>query len=148
MQNARKLNTIRGRKSNSLSLRFFKCGIFQAAFYVMQFIKGTSSNRGESDEDVKYIPSIKVESKLDADELRLEYGIGYKLLVKQGFKPGRGIGLRKNGISEPIRASIRKDKGSLNYKDFEEPAQESKKRVAPSSLTVDEIPDALEIVVN
>ncbi|CAG8559836.1 7543_t:CDS:10 [Paraglomus brasilianum] len=53
-----------------------------------------------------------------------QYGIGFKLLQKQGFQPGKGLGKSGEGIAEPILVKPRPTKMGLAYRNFQERTQQ------------------------
>ncbi|GIZ04614.1 tuftelin-interacting protein 11, partial [Caerostris extrusa] len=48
-------------------------------------------------------------------------GIGQKLLLQMGYKPGKGLGKSLQGITTPIEAKLRKGKGAIGLYGPEQP---------------------------
>lgn len=49
-----------------------------------------------------------------------QYGIGAKLLMKMGYKPGQGLGRDREGIAKPIDVKLRPKGAGLAYGGFDE----------------------------
>ena len=104
----------------------------------MQFRK-----KSDADDDVVFIPDASLEDKLNERQLRSTYGVGYSLLMKQGFIPGGTLGPNKRGLTEPIRAAPRKRMSPLD--DFaNRPVKESREG---SILRKDEVSEAVDIIL-
>ncbi|KAI0261245.1 hypothetical protein BC834DRAFT_972843 [Gloeopeniophorella convolvens] len=57
--------------------------------------------------------AVKAQDPTEApreDPHTLKEGIGYSMLVRMGFKPGYGLGVNLEGITSPVRSSIRQQK--------------------------------------
>ena len=123
------------------------CKSINENFYVMQFTKKKPLLDDHSDDDVKFVPSVLMEEKLGDDDLKVEYGIGYKLLIKKGFKPGETLGLR-TGITQPIKVNQRLNRAALREEDFIVPISTKSHPKLPIALTEDEVPIALDILID
>ena len=100
----------------------------------MQFRKVST----EEEPEIQLIPEIPVEPRLNQDELRESYGIGYTLLVKQGFSPGNPIGIRA-GITEPLNVERRTNKSTLK--------EASQKRIRRSDWPFTELGDVITLAL-
>eukprot|EP01119_Soliformovum_irregulare_P005394 TRINITY_DN1715_c0_g1_i2.p1 TRINITY_DN1715_c0_g1~~TRINITY_DN1715_c0_g1_i2.p1 ORF type:complete len:734 (-),score=297.74 TRINITY_DN1715_c0_g1_i2:29-2230(-) len=56
------------------------------------------------------------------------YGIGAKLLAKQGWKPGKGMGKNETGISEPIDVKLRPAQQGLGFNGFKERTEQAERK--------------------
>lgn len=78
----------------------------------------SSSSASASDEDVSSSDSSLSESSSDdmksdkAFNAVTDYGIGASLLQRMGFKMGSGLGLKNQGITEPVQVDLSLKKGA------------------------------------
>ncbi|KRX04843.1 hypothetical protein PPERSA_06477 [Pseudocohnilembus persalinus] len=47
-----------------------------------------------------------INMNLDEEQLKQQYGLGYKFIKKQGYKIGQGLGKQENGIMSPVKLKI------------------------------------------
>jgi len=64
-------------------------------------------------------------------------GIGSKLLMKMGYKPGQGLGADGSGIVEPIDVKLRPQKMGLGHGGFDERTKSVKKEME-DKMDIDE----------
>ena len=113
--------------------------------YEMQFRKLSSP-----EEEVVYVPDAQLQRKLNEQELKSTYGIGYSLLIKKGFKEGGTLGLSNRGLTEPIRVTSKTSKYSLTAEELRSQQPTKKHRSESASqlkLSKDETYQAVSLVV-
>eukprot|EP00833_Pecoramyces_ruminatium_P009386 jgi/Orpsp1_1/1183418/evm.model.c7180000085097.1 len=94
----------------------------------------SSKNKKEKKKKEKlynYTPTFKQKLKVDKDFGKFEQhtkGIGLKLLLKQGYVPGEGLGVNKDGITAPIDVKLRPKGQGLGANNFDEMTESDKIR--------------------
>ncbi|ORX95891.1 TFP11-domain-containing protein [Basidiobolus meristosporus CBS 931.73] len=76
-------------------------------------------------------------SKEDAENLKT-YGFGFAMLQKLGYKTGEGLGVKKDGIVEPIETKLRPGRIGIAYKGFTEKTHQAKKQEKRHKSTEDD----------
>jgi len=72
-----------------------------------------------------YKPKLKVDKNFGKFEEHTK-GIGLKLLMKQGYVPGEGLGVNKDGITAPIDVKLRPKGQGLSFNNFDEMTENDK----------------------
>ncbi|KAI9202167.1 GC-rich sequence DNA-binding factor-like protein-domain-containing protein [Polychytrium aggregatum] len=67
-------------------------------------------------------------SRQDIKKLESAYGIGFKLLSKQGYKVGQGLGMNSEGIAKPIDVKVLPKGAGLGRVDFQTETMKAEKR--------------------
>jgi len=69
-------------------------------------------------------PHLEKKVDMAQGELKQKYGIGYKLLQKQGWKGG-GLGSKETGIANPVEATVRGKKQGITVNDVSKNANKN-----------------------
>ncbi|ORX41669.1 TFP11-domain-containing protein [Piromyces finnis] len=92
----------------------------------------SSKNKKEKKKKEKSnYPTSTYKSKLKVDKNFGKFeehtkGIGLKLLMKQGYVPGEGLGVNKDGITAPIDVKLRPKGQGLSFNNFDEMTENDK----------------------
>jgi len=81
-----------------------------------EFSMDTLFEKEGYDDDDSELESISV----TMDSAIPEYNVGYKLLIKMGWKQNTGLGKSGSGIVDPIRIDLKEDKLGLGKKEIDD----------------------------
>jgi len=57
-------------------------------------------------------PKLQAKNQMSFNEMSTQYGMGYAMMMKMGFKGG-GLGRHEDGIANPIEVNVRKGKAGI-----------------------------------